>query len=165
MQLHFDWPVWLGIVTTIMQGIASGTIHLTNMIPERYIPTATAYAGFFATINSLVLTAVLGLHVPDLPKLAAYVGSMIVSPAYGQCGQGGCPFGIPGADRTPGFARLADPKCGWLRGGVWSCANPTTANGEPAITAADYMFILTCEQQNDRSFCDRERTRILHEGH
>jgi hypothetical protein len=59
MELHFNWLVGLGIATTLMQGFASGTIHMTNAIPEKYIPSATAWAGIFATINSTFLTALM----------------------------------------------------------------------------------------------------------
>lgn len=46
-----------GIITTVWMGISSGTIHLTNMLPERYIPALTAWASFFAIVNSAILTA------------------------------------------------------------------------------------------------------------
>lgn len=54
------------------------------------------------------------------------------------------------------------PKCGWIRGGVWSCSD-TLTNGT-TINANEYLYMLTCEQHSDRSTCDRERARILKEA-
>lgn len=51
---------WLGVLTTVFIGISSGTIHLTNMIPETWIPTVTAWSAFFAFMNSAFLTAAAG---------------------------------------------------------------------------------------------------------
>ena len=59
--------------TTIMSGVASGTVHLTDMIPEQYTKRVQAWAGFFAFANSTVLTIMYGV------KTAAPV----VSPAVG----------------------------------------------------------------------------------
>lgn len=71
---HVDWQVGFGILTTILLMISTGTIHLTNMIPQRWIPPVTAWAAFFATINSAILTAMQSLS----PGAAAKVGRLLV---------------------------------------------------------------------------------------
>jgi hypothetical protein len=88
VELHFNWLVMLGIVTTIMQGLTSGTIHLTNAIPDSWIPRVTAWAGIFATLNSVILTGAISSQVPAVPKAAASIGryimSSIITPAEAQ---------------------------------------------------------------------------------
>lgn len=51
---------WFGVVTTIMQGLASGTVHLTGLIPVDYIPFVTGWLGLFVFINMTILTALNG---------------------------------------------------------------------------------------------------------
>jgi hypothetical protein len=52
-----DFTVGLGIATTIAQGIAGGTVHLTNVVPMEWIPSVTAWMGLIAFVNVAVLTA------------------------------------------------------------------------------------------------------------
>lgn len=59
MQFHVDWLFFFGVATTILTGVAGGTVHLTDMLPEKYIKPVTAWAAFFAFANSAILT---GLH-------------------------------------------------------------------------------------------------------
>lgn len=51
---------WFGVATTIMQGLASGTVHLTGLIPMDYIPVVTGWLGMFVFINMTILTALNG---------------------------------------------------------------------------------------------------------
>ncbi len=64
MKLNFDFNVhfWIGLAIFISTGVSSGGIHLTHMIPDDWIPTATAWLNFLAFIGSGYLTAALGLH-------------------------------------------------------------------------------------------------------
>ncbi len=51
-----DFTFGLGITTTIAQGIAGGTVHLTNVVPMEWIPSVTAWMGLIAFVNVAVLT-------------------------------------------------------------------------------------------------------------
>jgi hypothetical protein len=51
---------WISLCTTILQGITSGTVHLTGLIPMEYIPTVTAWIGLFVFVNMSFLTALSG---------------------------------------------------------------------------------------------------------
>jgi hypothetical protein len=48
---------WISLVTTILQGVTSGTVHLTGIVPEVYMNTATAWIGLIVFINMSFLTA------------------------------------------------------------------------------------------------------------
>lgn len=60
--MKFD-PKFIFIVslaTTIAQGIASGTVHLTGLIPEHMIPAVTGWLGLIVFVNMSFLTALNG---------------------------------------------------------------------------------------------------------
>jgi hypothetical protein len=59
--MHIDPVLVISILTTVMTGLASGTVHLTDMIPEQYVKRTQAWAGFFAFANSAVLTTLYGI--------------------------------------------------------------------------------------------------------
>jgi predicted benzoate:H+ symporter BenE len=60
-RINPTFSFWLGVVTTIMIGIGGGTVHLTHMVPDAWIPSITAWAMFGAFVNSAVLTALHGM--------------------------------------------------------------------------------------------------------
>jgi hypothetical protein len=49
---------WIALAVTIDTGVAGGTVHLTNMVPENWIPTVTAWGAFWAFAGTCYLTAV-----------------------------------------------------------------------------------------------------------
>lgn len=51
---------WISLVTTIAQGIATGTVHLTGLVPEAYLPIVTGWLGLIVFINMSFLTALSG---------------------------------------------------------------------------------------------------------
>jgi hypothetical protein len=51
---------WLGVVTTIAQAIASGTVHLAGLIPAQEIPVVTGWMSLLVLINMTILTAMTG---------------------------------------------------------------------------------------------------------
>lgn len=52
---------WISLATTIAQGIASGTVHLTGLIPAESIPLVTGWLGLIVFINMSFLTALSGV--------------------------------------------------------------------------------------------------------
>lgn len=64
MKLNVDLNIhfWIGLAIFVATGVSSGGIHLAHMIPDDWIPTATAWLNFLAFIGSGYLTAALGLH-------------------------------------------------------------------------------------------------------
>ncbi len=84
MKFNFDFSIhfWIGLAIFIATGVSSGGIHLTHMIPDDWIPTATAWLNFFAFVGSGYLTAALGLHNADPETrsrlVASQPGTMVV---------------------------------------------------------------------------------------
>jgi hypothetical protein len=62
---------WLSLITTIAQGIASGTVHLTGLVPAESIPYVTGWLGLLVFINMSFLTALSGVSGPGVGPLAA----------------------------------------------------------------------------------------------
>lgn len=58
LSLHF----WIGLAIFVCTAVSSGTIHLTNAIPEVAIPYVVAWSSIISIIGSGYLTAALGLH-------------------------------------------------------------------------------------------------------
>lgn len=62
---------WIALITTIAQGVASGTVHLTGLIPADSIPTVTGWLGLIVFINMSFLTALSGVSSAAPGPLAA----------------------------------------------------------------------------------------------
>lgn len=61
---------WISLATTIAQGIVSGTVHLTGLVPESSIPTITGWLGLMVFINMSFLTAMSGFSSSKSGPLA-----------------------------------------------------------------------------------------------
>jgi hypothetical protein len=61
---------WISLITTIAQGIATGTIHLTGLVPEHSIPLVTGWLGLVVFVNMSFLTALTGVSSPQTGPLA-----------------------------------------------------------------------------------------------
>lgn len=57
---HPKWVVILGVIVTVEQAVGSGTIHLTHMIPDAWIPTAVAWNQSLAFVGTTIMTALAG---------------------------------------------------------------------------------------------------------
>lgn len=55
------YTFWLGVFVTIFTGIGGGTVHLTNMIPEGWIPTVTAWNNFLGFVGTAIMTTMSGM--------------------------------------------------------------------------------------------------------
>ncbi len=64
MKLNFDLNIhfWIGLAIFVASAISTGTIHLTNAIPDAAIPYVTAWAGIFNVIGTGYLTSALAMH-------------------------------------------------------------------------------------------------------
>ena len=51
-----SYGTMFGIFTTVLLGIGSGTVGLTDIVPADYIHYAKNWALFLSTINSAILT-------------------------------------------------------------------------------------------------------------
>jgi hypothetical protein len=60
MKVDPVFTFWLGLITTILQGVTSGTVHLSGLIPDSAIPTVTGWIGLVVFINMSVMTALTG---------------------------------------------------------------------------------------------------------
>src|SRR5215475_2758569 len=65
------WIFYLGILVSIEQAIAGGTIHLTNVIPSAWIPTVTAWCSLLAFIGTTVMTGLTGFSSKSAGPLVA----------------------------------------------------------------------------------------------
>jgi hypothetical protein len=61
---------WISLITTIAQGVASGTVHLTGLVPPDWIPLVTGWLGLLVFINMSFLTAMSGLSSSKSGPLA-----------------------------------------------------------------------------------------------
>jgi len=69
MKVDPVFTFWLGLITTILQGIASGTVHLTGVVPEAYMNTVTGWIGLIVFINMSLMTALTGVSSPKAGPL------------------------------------------------------------------------------------------------
>lgn len=60
MKVNPTVTFWLGVATTIAQGIASGTVHLTGLVPADWIPAVTGWLGLAVFVNMTILTGLSG---------------------------------------------------------------------------------------------------------
>ena len=60
----------LGLVTTILQGVTSGTVHLTGIVPEPYMGQVTAWIALIVFINMSIMTALTGFSSAKSGPLA-----------------------------------------------------------------------------------------------
>ena len=61
---------WISLATTIAQGLATGTVHLTGLVPEHYIPMVTGWLSLVVFINMSFLTALTGVSSASQGPLA-----------------------------------------------------------------------------------------------
>ena len=52
---------WIGVAVTIAIGISAGTVSLTHIVADAWIPYVTAWCGLGAFVGSAVLTALHGI--------------------------------------------------------------------------------------------------------
>ena len=57
--------------TTVLSGIGSGTVHLTDMVPERFVKPIMGWSAFFAFGNSTFLTVLYGAKVAGTVTIGA----------------------------------------------------------------------------------------------
>ena len=62
---------WFGVVISIASGIATGTVTLTHMVPEAWVPYVVAWCAFFAIAGNLVLTTLNGLGMTSSSRIAS----------------------------------------------------------------------------------------------
>lgn len=60
MTFDAKWVFYLGIVVTLEQAIAGGTVSLTNAIPADWIPYVEAWAKILAFTGTAIMTAMSG---------------------------------------------------------------------------------------------------------
>ena len=52
---------WFGIIVSIAVGVGGGTVSLTHIVPDAYIPTIQAVNNLVAFTGTVVLTALHGV--------------------------------------------------------------------------------------------------------
>jgi hypothetical protein len=83
MKLNLDLSIhfWIGLVIFLAAAISTGTIHLTNAIPDIAIPYVTAWAGIFNVVGSGYLTTALALHNASPEAKVKLVDELAKDPA------------------------------------------------------------------------------------
>lgn len=71
MKIDPKITFWIGVITTIAQGVASGTVHLSGLVPPDWIPYITGWLGLAVFVNMTVLTALNGFSSSASGPLAA----------------------------------------------------------------------------------------------
>ena len=59
------------LVVFVAVGISQGTVHLTNMIPETWIPIVNAYCGFIAFLGTGFTTLLSGFGMSSQNRIDA----------------------------------------------------------------------------------------------
>jgi len=62
---------WISLITTVGQGIASGTVHLSGLVPTEWIPYVTGWLGLIVFANMAFLTALNGFSSSKSGLLAS----------------------------------------------------------------------------------------------
>ena len=62
MPSNPKYTFWLGIIVTVCLAVGNGSLHLTHMIPESWIPTVVAWNAFIAFVGAAVMTAMAGIN-------------------------------------------------------------------------------------------------------
>lgn len=70
MKIDPVYTFWISLITTIAQGIASGTVHLTGLVPTEWIPYVTGWLGLIVFANMSFLTAMNGFSSAKQGPLA-----------------------------------------------------------------------------------------------
>lgn len=71
MKVSPTFTFWISLGTTIAQGIASGTVHLTGLISADSIPVVTGWLGLLVFCNMSFLTALNAVSSAQPGLLAA----------------------------------------------------------------------------------------------
>jgi len=71
MKIDPKVTFWLSVVAFIAQGISSGAVHLTGMIPSEAIPSVTGWMGFIVFCWMGIQAALNGYSGPGVGPLAA----------------------------------------------------------------------------------------------
>lgn len=70
---HIDPVVrfWIGIAVTVAIAVSGGTLTLTHVVPQDWIPIVTAWCSIIAFVGSAVLTTLNGLGTTAGSRLAS----------------------------------------------------------------------------------------------
>lgn len=60
MKIDPTVTFWISLITTVFQGITSGTVHLTGIVPPDWLPVVTGWMGLIVFVNMSFLTAMSG---------------------------------------------------------------------------------------------------------
>lgn len=71
MKIDPKITFWISVWTTIAQGVASGTVHLSGLVPPDWIPFITGWLGLAVFVNMTLLTALNGFSSNASGPLAA----------------------------------------------------------------------------------------------
>jgi hypothetical protein len=65
------WRFAIQVVVFIAIGVSQGAVHLTNLIPEAWVPYAVAWCGFIAFIGTGITTGLSGIGLTPTNRIAA----------------------------------------------------------------------------------------------
>lgn len=60
-QVDPKFSFWLGVAVSIFVGVGGGSVHLTNMVPDAWIPTIVAWTNFLGFAGTVTMTALAGM--------------------------------------------------------------------------------------------------------
>lgn len=56
MKISPTFTFWITFITAVAQGITSGVVHLSGLVPESMLPKVTGWLGFLVFVNMLFLS-------------------------------------------------------------------------------------------------------------
>ena len=65
------WRFLISIIVTVAIGVSQGAVHLTNAIPEMWIPIAVAWCGIIAFVGSAAQTGLSAVGMTTSNRLAS----------------------------------------------------------------------------------------------
>ena len=74
MKLPFVDPVsrfWFSVVVAVAVGISTGTVALTNIVPDGLIKPATAWCGLIAFIGTTITATLNGMATTSQSRIAS----------------------------------------------------------------------------------------------
>lgn len=71
------WAFWLGVVIFLEQGVGQGTVKLTNVIPDGWIPYVVSWCALLAWAGGAIQTALIGYSSKDKGPLTSVAKAAI----------------------------------------------------------------------------------------
>lgn len=70
MKISPTFTFWITFITAVAQGVTSGFVHLSGLVPDAMLPKVTGWMGVVVFVNMLFLSMCSGYSSPKVGPLA-----------------------------------------------------------------------------------------------